>query len=553
MSTPPEMAYAAPQVEQQAVTPTVTPTGFPTRSSSRKYRPPTNNYFPPMPHSAREPTTDDYYYETSGVGSQSLPPTPLNNASFQTDLSSLDPRLQSIEKLYEEQKRQMHALSHEKDHVQRQLAFFRTKLSEFDAEKASHLRATKDTEESLQITLMKLREAKVSESAAQNEFQSARNEISILEARCEEEKRLKTALAAELVEERTRSKGLEAKLEEVNVQKIDLLERELEMRMEIVVTKKKYKKSAGELIDLKRKQSKAQLAEEDAETKLKEALSRNQVLEEHLKQLSPESDLPSVVAQMAFKLEDLQRQLKDKDELVGNLKTQNTEATQAAAQSVSTLKAENDQLTANVQTLQAGVVNVARSSPSPTSELKVLQQKAANLEASLNTARNEREQYANLLHAEVRRTAVEQHERTHPALPLLKKKLDLEEAVELVRSRAAAFLKPSQQAESEERHDTPINAEQDRSFDTDADATEKIQTLQKEIDYYLNDIVLYKLDVKGYKKDLRKARERIRELSDGAGLSGKGSVGSGSSSGARTERLSGGGTEDVLSDGGNRV
>ena len=450
-----------------------------------------------------------------------------------------------MQNAYEEQKRQMHSLALEKDHVQRQLAFFRTKLNEFDAEKAAHLHAAKDTEESLQITLMKLREAKVSESAAQNEFQSARNEISVLEARCEEEKRTKLALNTELEEEKVKSKGLEAKLEEVNVQKIDMLERELEMRMEIVVTKKKLKKSAGELGDLKRKQSAALLAENETGKKLEDALSHIQVLEGQLKQLSPQSDLPSVVAQMAFKVEDLERQVKDKDKLVENLRTQNTEAAQAAAQSVSTLKAENDQLVSNIQTLKASASKSIRDSPPAESpQVKELQQKINDLEKNLTAARTEREQFSSLLHAEVRRTAVDLHDRTHPALPLLKKKVDLDEAVELVRKRAAAYLKPSPAPDGDQRHDTPINAEHDAGFGAHHDLSTKVQTLQKEIDYYLNDIVLYKLDVKGYKKDLRKARERIRELSEGTTLSVHGSVGSGSSSSAKAERLSGAGADE---------
>jgi hypothetical protein len=122
--------------------------------------------------------------------------------------------------------------------------------------------------------------------------------------------------------------------------------------------------------------------------------------------------------------------------------------------------------------------------------------------------------------------------------------VDLDEAVELVRTRAAAFLKPSPVPDIDERHDTPVNAEHDAGFGAHQDLNTKVQTLQKEIDYYLNDIVLYKLDVKGYKKDLRKARERIRELSEGTALSVQGSIGSGSSSSARAERLSGAGTDD---------
>jgi DNA repair exonuclease SbcCD ATPase subunit len=522
-----------------------TAAAFPSRTSSRKYRPVPDSSFPPMPQSAREPNQGQHSYDAPGVVSQSLPP-------FSVEHYPVDPPPQSVQKAHEEQRQQIHILSAEKEHVQRQLAFFRSKLNEFDSEKAASLRATKETEENLQITLNRLREAKVAETAAQNEFQSARNEISILLARCEEGKSKVAALNVDLDEERVKSGGLQAKLGEVNSQKVDLLERELELRMEVVVSKKKLKKLVNELRDVKKNQAKVDASKNETEKELEEVQNRNRTMEELLKQLSPQSDLPSVVADMAFRLEDLQRQMKEKDEELERTKTQNKEANLSienmrtqlgeSNQSISSLKLEKENFSSKVQSLQLAK---ARESPSQAAEMASLQSKLDKLQSNLTAARAEREQFSDLLHAEVRRTAVEVHERDHPALPLLKKKLDLDEAVEIVRKRAKAWLHDSTSSKGtdvDEQHDTPVDGggSMARGALGHADEKQRIEALEKEIEYYLNDIVLYKLDVKGYKKDLRKARERIRELADADEVAGKGSVTSGSSSGARTDAHGGG-------------
>jgi len=105
----------------------------------------------------------------------------------------------------------------------------------------------------------------------------------------------------------------------------------------------------------------------------------------------------------------------------------------------------------------------------------------------------ERDRLAQLLRAELRRIAVEEHAGRHPSEALVRSRSELRGAVEVVRERAQGWV-------DEMRGEEEMGEE---------------GKLRGEIEYYLNDIVLYKMDVKGYKKDLRRAEKRIKELTVG--------------------------------------
>jgi hypothetical protein len=400
-----------------------------------------------------------------------------------------DPQMLALQAAYEEQRKLVRTLTMENDGIKRRLVFVGARLNEFETEKSALARAAKDARDNLQVTLLKLREAKDSESSAQQEYQSARNAMSIMERRYDDEKK-RHGLTREELDETTQR--LNAKLEEVNTHKVDLLEKELESRRDLISTKKKLKKAVDELNSIKRKEQSAKAKAESSSQKLRESQRRNEMLQDELNKLSPQSDLPSRIAEMAFRLEDMQAQLEAKDEAVASLTAQTEQATALTA----SLEDQNRELSERLDQARNSVGGSEATDDGA----------RERLEAALV----ERDKYAALLHAEIRRTAVDDHGRSHPSKPFLKKKLELDDAVRLVRERARAYLGgEGATAEGEEAEGEEAN---------EAESVErlraKVADLEKEIEYYLNDIVLYKLDVKGYRKDLRKAEQRLRDMSE---------------------------------------
>jgi hypothetical protein len=494
-------------------------------------------------------------------GTQSHPHASMRNA-FQPngmlsgEYADYDPKLLAVQHAYEEQKKAMHSLQLDSDNVKRRLDFLRQRLSEFEQEKTALVRSARDAEEKMQVALTKLREARVSEMAAQREFMAAKNSISILETRCDEEHRKNVRLTEEIEGERETCEKVQAKLEEANTHKVDLLERELESRKEIIVTKKKLKKAVDELNALKRKErngateqvsgaeaQKKQL--QDTQSQLNEARKQNTILEEELRKLSPQSELPSRVAEMAFRIEAMQAELAARDERIATLESQNDSLTSIDAQFLAqdahivSLEAKVSSLTTDLATLASNpppsttsssstktavATTTTTTAPSPSSTPSTPRDSAAELGAmrrmieQMDKARREviaeKEKLSALLYAELRRVVVEEHERKHPSLPFLMQKPELEAAIAVVRARAEVYVR-----EHNNKHgpaEGEKEGERDGREEDEEEGEEDMRTvmgdLQKEIEYYLNDIVLYKLDVKGYKKDLRRAEKRIREL-----------------------------------------
>jgi chromosome segregation ATPase len=400
---------------------------------------------------------------------------------------------QNLQQAYNEQKKHSHAVLLENDAVKRRLEFMRDRMAEFEEEKATLSQAAKEAEENLQMILTRLGEAKVVEQAAHNEIQSAQSKL-------EEEKKKNSTLMMDLDTEKKKSDHLQGKLEEVNVQKVDMLERDLENRKDIIVTKKKLKKALDELNALKRGEQDLQSpVTEELERRLEETTRKNKVLETELRKLSAESDLPSTIAVLTFKLEDMQRELSERNDTIVSLQ----ESSEQSAQRTVDAEIKKQETGEELQNLRGRVEALkakldATNSPiagsSPAAVSLDLQPRWNQIQEELRTARIERDQFSALLHAELRRAAVEDHNREHPSAAVLKKRLDLADATEIVRKRAKAFLS------------SPTISV------TSSSSSASREDLEREIDYYLNDIVLYKLDVKGYKKDLRRVKDQIREL-----------------------------------------
>lgn len=119
-------------------------------------------------------------------------------------------------------------------------------------------------------------------------------------------------------------------------------------------------------------------------------------------------------------------------------------------------------------------------------------------EETIIQLQNEREQISHFLHLEIRRHAQPVADSDHLAATLNNYKSssgEMDQATANVRSKV-----PYAALHSADESSTP------------EDLLSKIEKLEKEIQYHVQEIVLYKFDVKGYKKDIKRANAKIEKL-----------------------------------------
>ncbi|KAI9685426.1 MAG: hypothetical protein M1822_004557 [Bathelium mastoideum] len=124
-----------------------------------------------------------------------------------------------------------------------------------------------------------------------------------------------------------------------------------------------------------------------------------------------------------------------------------------------------------------------------------LSQTLGERDASINSLQAERDKITALLHSEIRAHARKGPEQIHPANSALSGKMDIAQTMADVREKARSSVAPA-----------------DTKEEAATDPLQRIEQLEREIDYHVKDIVLYKLDVKGYKKDIRTANVKIQRL-----------------------------------------
>jgi hypothetical protein len=420
--------------------------------------------------------------------------TPCSSGTF-LGVQEYGTKLVDMQRAYEEQRKASHAIQLESGQVRKQLEFLKDRIVEFESEKHSLQQTVRDAEEKLHMTLTKLREAKVSELAAQKEFTASRYTISSLENRQQADKKKLRLMQEDLEAERETVAKTNAKLEEANTHKVDLLERELDNRREIIVTKKKLKKAIDELNVYKRRARDTPINTpnspyedrsllQDTQLQLAEARRVNAALVAQLNLISPASDLPTHIAHMAFQIDPMQPELFTIRKRPSSPAISPTTLTHPSPNFFSSTPAPSSPE-------QTRATTSSSSASEPFDELAILRASLAASERARRDAVVERDRLGQLLRAELRRIAVDDHSGRHPSETLVRGRTELRSAVEIVRERAKGWVEEMKGADNEE--------------------TER---LRGEIEYYLNDIVLYKMDVKGYKKDLRKAEKRIRELTD---------------------------------------
>ena len=366
---------------------------------------------------------------------------------------------------YDSQKRKVLGLAEENEQMKKQLSFALKKMAEADAVRAERDKFERESKDARAIRDSMAEDLRT----AQLGFEAAENRLHAVEAR----------------------------LEEANAQKIDVLEHNNELQERMVVQKQRLSQLSREVEQLRERP--------DADTVYAvrrqsiEVEAKNRALEEQVRAKGGRTDLAGIVADLKFRLDDAGRGHKERDDRIRQL--------EATVNSLTTdLERERathaDEATLSQQAQQRLLTELQQSAL----RIADLQQKAAAADKASRAALQERDKFEQLLLAEFRRTAIEIHGRQHPAEPLLSKRMDVDGAVAQIRAKAEAALRD----EKDKAKDKP-SYDGAEYGDDDSDEA-KINELEREVEYHLKDIVLYKLDVKGYKKDLRKAQTRIHEL-----------------------------------------
>jgi chromosome segregation ATPase len=376
--------------------------------------------------------------------------------------------MQSIQIAYEKSKSTAHKLGVENDTLKQQLKFLRERFAEIGdlkAEKETLEVALGESRKNLEASINHLQACKVDQRALQNNVTN-----------------------------------MTRRLEEANVQKVDVLEQNGELQSHVSVLQKMLNALRTEAEELKKRPQMSEV--EELKARLSRAEEENQLLAEQAKAAEGRADLPARVAELSFKLDDAKRNTAEKDKIITELQAQ----TSALTNELSTVQEERASLaemhaTLRTQTLQKQTQSNKR--------VTAMSNQIEEIEKARTAALAESEKHLQLLKETLRRTANDVHKREHPASNLLEKKLNIEEAIAEIRLKFER--KKAKEAEQ--------NAEKEE--DEEKDLKTKIGELEKEIEYHVKDIVLYKLDVKGYRKDLKRAKEKIAILSDASTTSAK--------------------------------
>ena len=286
------------------------------------------------------------------------------------------------------------------------------------------------------------------------------------------------------------------KLEEANVQKVDVLEQNGDLQDSVSALHKELAQMRKEMEELR---TRPQLSElEEARAALAKSEEENKLLLQQVKEAEGRADLPAIVADLTFKLDDVKRTTAEKDKYISELEA----STQSLNAELATAQEERAKLAETNATMRTRELQKQNQTAKRMSQLN---KQIEEMEKARTTAVAESEKHLQLLKEQLRRNANDVHKREHPASNLLEKKLNIEEAITEVRLK----FERKKAKEEEGNEDTE---------EEEKDPQTRIEELEKEIEYHVKDIVLYKLDVKGYRKDLKRAREKLAALNEGTNV-----------------------------------
>lgn len=397
--------------------------------------------------------------------SNSLPPTPIVPIS-----DGSDDQAHSIQSTIDKQRRDLHTALVENDTLKKQLSLLQTRLANNDTiqiERDQFEELYQESQANLQESVKHGQTLIDKLNLSRDKEEALQNNVLELKHRLEEANMHKLDAQHHHYEMEDKLKLIEENYKALQEQR----EREEQKRMSFEADKSVLRQEIAKLPALH--QEIAYLRQRPQQSALDEALNKQKVAEERARNLELQlvgdgrADLSSKIADLGFKMEDLQRGLTEKD--------RRTEELEAA----------NKLLSKN-----------AKFDKNYSNRIRSLERTIAEQHKTFRTIQAERDQLRQLIYTEFRRTA---NGRQHPATLLLEKKVEVDTAIMQVRKRAQEFLR------SQKRRDDD---------DDDSTATDalRVEELEQEIDYHVKDIILYKLDVKGYKKDVKRAQMKLARL-----------------------------------------
>ena len=303
--------------------------------------------------------------------------------------------------------------------------------------------------------------------------------------------------------------AFEARLEVANAQKNDVLEENHELRQAALNLHRRERATKQEIQNIYHQWNES---ESDMRNRLEKAEERAHQLQQALRAFQTNEDTEPALVELNKHIQRLEKEEKERNHYITRLEQELRQ---------SRFQLDNRHLPLSLQPTTATASSRRRDSTREEDGSDLARCRYRILE--LSKALEERDAYVKslqaennrttaLLQSEIRANARNAPEQIHPANSALSPKINVDQAPMEVRAKAHASLEP---------------ADSDR--EVERDTVRRIEQLEKEIEYHVNDIVLYKLDVKGYKKDIRRANAKIQRLQ---GLSTRTSPNSGSISGS---------------------
>ncbi|KAJ9647249.1 hypothetical protein H2199_002236 [Coniosporium tulheliwenetii] len=282
----------------------------------------------------------------------------------------------------------------------------------------------------------------------------------------------------------------EARLEEANTRRIDLLE----ANNDIEELRRKYTQSQHRERELARENELLRRQPDQSDIykltiRLQDVEKQASLLEAELEAGKQENRVPEAVSRLNKSLEDMRAQLLGKSEDIHKLEQKN--------QRCRLLKDDVEHRCAElVKLCDASERQVAQNARLK-SQLRASKAQNAELNAQLADQRRRLDITDLLLQGEIRKAARAAKEEDGQDSVLQERMSENVRMMADIEARVHAMM----------AKDLNVGV-----YEPEMDPLLRIKQLEREIDYHVRDIILYKMDVRGYKKDLKQAASQIDKL-----------------------------------------
>ncbi|KAL9096296.1 MAG: hypothetical protein Q9165_001293 [Trypethelium subeluteriae] len=317
-----------------------------------------------------------------------------------------------------------------------------------------------------------------------------KKEIHILRETVQSKQRHVEGLVKKLVKAQATTKAanntaeaFESRLEMANAQKNDVLEenhelRQRAMRQEVQIVCQRCSESEQELHD-----------------RCQEAEQRADRLEQALQVFRIKQDTEPALVELNKHVQRLEAEDDERNHYITRLEQ---ELRQCRFQIDNIHVPQSLQPTASaVPSRRWDSLNKGHESDLATSRNRIsqLDQVLEQRDASVKSLVAERDNIRTLLQAEIHAQACKAPDQLRLLHSAICTKVDIDQILAEVQKKAHTSLAPP-----------------GTHWKIETDPILRVEQLEKEIDYHVKDIVLYKLDVRGYKKDLKRANAKIRGI-----------------------------------------